>query len=346
MIPGCFPRPERAAAILSCLCCLATPAPANTGLPGSSLIASSPTGIAPVPVPARSAGPLSDGSPTVSPGPEALLPDVLAPEPGTGPRALGDMPGARPLLAGQPARVIMNSAAGPLLRPGALALLPESSPAAAPATLPEDATLEERMEAGISSLFADRARGGFFAPLPPRPRNTGRNGGTEFGGPFIPAGPEITMLRHLIASAEAGRAGYDAVQHAATRRPARRPTAMTLGEIYDWIEATPGQHHAIGRYQFIPATLRRLAAQTGAGRQARFTPALQDRFADLLLEEAGLSSFRAGQLSRHGFMNNLARIWAGLPTSSGRSYYEGYAGNSAVISWARFDAEMARIFRA
>ena len=28
-----------------------------------------------------------------------------------------------------------------------------------------------------------------------------------------------------------------------------------------------------------------------------------------------------GKISRHRFMENLARIWAGLPTSTGRSYY-------------------------
>jgi hypothetical protein len=43
-------------------------------------------------------------------------------------------------------------------------------------------------------------------------------------------------------------------------------------------------------------------------------------------------------------MLNLARIWAGLPTSSGRSFYDGYAGNKATMSWAAFDTAMAEIF--
>ena len=42
-------------------------------------------------------------------------------------------------------------------------------------------------------------------------------------------------------------------------------------------------------------------------------------------------------------MDSLAKIWAGLPTSSGRSHYDGYAGNAATMSWAQFDDEMARI---
>jgi hypothetical protein len=42
-------------------------------------------------------------------------------------------------------------------------------------------------------------------------------------------------------------------------------------------------------------------------------------------------------------MNNMAKIWAGLPTSNGKSHYDGYAGNKAMVTWARFDAVMARI---
>jgi hypothetical protein len=49
-------------------------------------------------------------------------------------------------------------------------------------------------------------------------------------------------------------------------------------------------------------------------------------------------------MNRHQYMNNLAQIWAGLPTSSGKSHYHGFAGNRATMTWARFDAEMAKIF--
>ena len=43
-------------------------------------------------------------------------------------------------------------------------------------------------------------------------------------------------------------------------------------------------------------------------------------------------------------MHNLARIWAGLPTASGRSHYHGHAGNRATMTWARFESAMAPIF--
>ncbi|WP_163850856.1 glycoside hydrolase family 104 protein [Pseudooceanicola aestuarii] len=153
-------------------------------------------------------------------------------------------------------------------------------------------------------------------------------------------------LRHLIGITEARRDGYDAVQHGATRLPHLAPTQLTIGEIYAWIEETPGQPHAIGRYQFIPATLRRLVDEAGLDRATMFTRVVQDRLADILLEDAGYSAFLAGRITRHSFMENLARIWAGLPTVTGLSHYHGVAGNRALISWAEFDSKMLRIFPA
>jgi muramidase (phage lysozyme) len=166
------------------------------------------------------------------------------------------------------------------------------------------------------------------------------------GSPQIAmGGTKAARLKSLIATAEAGRKGYDAIHHGARRLPSRKPTQMSLGQILDWIGATPGQPHAVGRYQFIPATLRSLMRRGDIPRSARFSPAMQDHLADMLLADAGYSAFQQGRLSRKRFMNNLARIWAGLPTSSGKSAYHGYAGNRATLTWSVYDREMAAIFR-
>lgn len=156
-------------------------------------------------------------------------------------------------------------------------------------------------------------------------------------------GQDVTVIRDLIQEAESRADGYDAVQFGARIKPAKRPTQMTLAEIFEWIDDTPGQPHAIGRYQFIPKTLRRVVDKTGVKPTDRFSPMVQDKLADVLLAEAGLHRFRSGTLGRQGFMNNLAKIWAGLPNSSGKSHYHGYAGNKASVSWARFDSVMAQI---
>ncbi|HKL68165.1 MAG TPA: hypothetical protein VJ897_00690, partial [Salibaculum sp.] len=126
--------------------------------------------------------------------------------------------------------------------------------------------------------------------------------------------------------------------------PPGPPTALTLAQIDAWIAATPNQPHAIGRYQFIPDTLRRLVRAEELPPQTVFAPGVQDRLAMVLLREAGLEDFRTGDLPRSRFMHNLARIWAGLPLPDGRSYYEGYAGNSATMTWADFEGGMARIW--
>lgn len=182
------------------------------------------------------------------------------------------------------------------------------------------------------SLFSGTSGKSLFAQPSPR---------SAIAGPRV--GP-VTALRSLIAQAEAGSKGYDAVQYGADILPDGPPTSLTLQEIYDWIDDTPGQPHAIGRYQFIPPTLRRLVARLDVPPTARFTPRLQDRLADVLLAEAGLYRFVAGEMPRHTFMNNLAKIWAGLPNYTGKSHYHGYAGNKATMTWAHFDSQMAQIF--
>ena len=137
--------------------------------------------------------------------------------------------------------------------------------------------------------------------------------------------------------------GYDAVQLGARVKPPKPPTDMTLAEIYAWIDATPGQPHAIGRYQFIPPTLKHSAARLGLPASTRFSPAVQDRLADLLLGDAGFLKVQTGEITAEAFMLNLAKIWAGLPTASGRSYYDGVAGNKAVLSYDSYASQVRGI---
>ena len=189
-----------------------------------------------------------------------------------------------------------------------------------------------------ASLFRDRAGLGLFASIAPRSKVTAPRVS------LLHPNARVAHLLDLIAQAEAGGAGYDAVQHGAVVKPSTLPTAMTIAQIYQWIEQTPGQQHAIGRYQFIPSTLKRLVEKQGLSQRVQFTPQVQDLLAGILLEEAGFNGYLTGQVRRADFMLNLAKIWAGLPTATGESYYSGIAGNKATISWDVFDSEMRRIF--
>ena len=195
----------------------------------------------------------------------------------------------------------------------------------------------ERGTAARASLFVDRDEAGLFAPWPEAratPLPAALSGS---------AAGAARLIRDLIGQAEAGKAGYDAVQWGARVKPPRRPTAMTLAEIDAWIRATPGQPHAIGRYQFIPKTLRWLVQRAGLPPETRFSPEVQDRLADLLLADAGLDAVLAGEIDQRTFKRNLARIWAGFPLPNGQSYYQGFAGNKATMSWRRFEERMAQI---
>lgn len=159
-----------------------------------------------------------------------------------------------------------------------------------------------------------------------------------------PMGSEIEGLRQILRLAESHKAGYDAIHHSAKRLPSKRPTQMTLGEILAWIDATPGQHHAIGLYQIIPKTLKRLMAKTGLSPTTIFTPQVQDHLGDVLIVEAGYADFRKGSKSADDFMDGLAHVWAGLPLRNGKSAYHGLAGNRATISRQLFATQMQRIF--
>lgn len=194
-----------------------------------------------------------------------------------------------------------------------------------------------------SGAFRGRAEGSMFEKRPAYKPEVAHAPSYQRGKLQSIGAQDIKLIRALIQEAESRRDGYDAVQHGARIKPSKRPTQMSLAEIFEWIDETPNQPHAIGRYQFIPTTLRRTVETIGAKPTQRFSPALQDKLADVLLIEAGLNRFRAGVLDQTGFMNNLAKIWAGLPNSTGKSHYDGYAGNKASMTWARFDAVMAQI---
>ena len=105
------------------------------------------------------------------------------------------------------------------------------------------------------------------------------------------------------------------------------------------IEVGPGKPLAI-----IAGPCVLESRELGLQATTRYDRLTQDLIATFLIREAGYEDFRAGRLSRGGFMDNLAKVWAGLPNASGRSHYHGYAGNRATGSRAEFEQVMAVIF--
>ena len=155
---------------------------------------------------------------------------------------------------------------------------------------------------------------------------------------------KLDQLFSLIASVEAPHLQYDAVHYQARTKPKSAPTLMTIGELFEWIEETPNQFHAIGRYQFIPDTLAYLADAEKLDRSQLFSKELQDQLALRLLNDAGWTKFQSREMSISAFMDRIARVWAGFPLESGKSAYDGVAGNRAVITRQEYETAMRAIF--
>ncbi len=144
---------------------------------------------------------------------------------------------------------------------------------------------------------------------------------------------EATVL-DLIGELEAP-GGYDTVYYGVRLQPPRPITSMSVAEVLDWQQEAVRQGSistAAGRYQIIRPTLRRLAEQGVVSRGALFDAATQDQLGRHLLRETGYSAGDGSPVAA----DRIARVWAALPrisgTNPGRSFYEGIAGNHALIS--------------
>jgi muramidase (phage lysozyme) len=110
-------------------------------------------------------------------------------------------------------------------------------------------------------------------------------------------------------------------------------TQMTLSQVYDFQRQMRSRGHestAVGRYQYINKTLRNTAAQMGLDPETTlFDPKTQDAIATETLRSIGLDQWLNGQVEDGIFLNKIARIWAGIPTTSGVSAHQGVGSNKA-----------------
>jgi len=122
--------------------------------------------------------------------------------------------------------------------------------------------------------------------------------------------------------------------------------AMTLKQI-DALQTRMLKHpnnslnsSALGRYQIVRTTLRAIRKTLDLPPTALFDPAMQDRCACYLLGLRGIDKYLAGRLSEGTLIDNLAREWASLPTTSGTG---AYAGQSAAVSSDRLRQVLAEV---
>lgn len=112
-------------------------------------------------------------------------------------------------------------------------------------------------------------------------------------------------------------------------------TDMTLAELVNFqnqlIRSKKTPSSAAGRYQYIRDSLVMVANQMKLDlNTAKFDAATQDAIATFdLRRRAQMDQWLSGQLSDADFLNKVAKIWAGIPTTSGISAYQGVGNNKA-----------------
>lgn len=169
------------------------------------------------------------------------------------------------------------------------------------------------------------------------------------GGNIVNEKELVKTLFDVVSSAESARAGYNAVGRGKNFaiNDKRKPTEASVAEILEWQKNNGNV--AIGRYQFIPDTLKEMLSKTPVSENDTFSEENQDILARALLERRGLKDFIDGKIDYVEFGNNLAKEWAGLPLLSdvtkkdgtvmkaGQSYYfQDAYGNKATISQEEF----------
>ena len=97
------------------------------------------------------------------------------------------------------------------------------------------------------------------------------------------------------------------------------------------------QLYAVGRYQFIPSTLRFAVRHSSVSELDMFTPEVQDRLmvALILYKRPAVGAYIRGDHELLGWaLNELAKEWASIEYRNGRGFYDHVGGNRASISRA------------
>lgn len=104
--------------------------------------------------------------------------------------------------------------------------------------------------------------------------------------------------------------------------------------------------YAVGRYQFIPSTLRFAVAHSSVDNLDMFTPDIQDRLmaALVLYKRPAVGAFLRGDHNLEGWaLNELAKEWASIEYRGGRGFYDHIGGNRAHITRAELQVVLQEI---
>ena len=116
----------------------------------------------------------------------------------------------------------------------------------------------------------------------------------------------------------------------------------TVGQVMD-MQRT--RLYAVGRYQFIPSTLRWAVRHSSVNELDMFTSEVQDRLMATLViyKRPAVGAYLRGDHNLLGWaLNELAKEWASIEYRNGRSFYS-RGGNRAKITRAEVSAVLQDI---
>lgn len=152
-----------------------------------------------------------------------------------------------------------------------------------------------------------------------------------------------SKLANFIMKAEGTHGNYDAYYGNGGNKSVKL-TEMTLNQLLAFqkkLAARTGSS-AAGAFQIMQFNILPLANKLGLDpATTKFTPEVQNRMMGALMERRGYSKWKAGQMSDQTFLQNLSKEWAGLPSSTGASFYAGdKMGNKAGVPLKDFLATL------
>lgn len=106
------------------------------------------------------------------------------------------------------------------------------------------------------------------------------------------------------------------------------------------------QVYAVGRYQFIPSTLRWAVNHSSVNELDMFTPEVQDTLMATLIvyKRPAVGAYLRGDHNLLGWaLDELAKEWASIEYRNGRGFYDGIGGNRAKISRAQISTVLQNI---
>lgn len=146
--------------------------------------------------------------------------------------------------------------------------------------------------------------------------------------------PPSGKLTSFIMKAEGTNGNFNAY-YGNGKNSSVKLTDMTLSQLLKFqkgLAARTGSS-AAGAFQIMQFNILPLAKTLGLDpATTKFTPQVQTRMMEALMERRGYSAWKTGKMDDKTFLGNLSKEWAGLPSSTGASFYAGdKMGNKAGV---------------